>query len=144
MLAPIWEGIGAQLTLLNHPHLSAFILHLAGDLLSSVRASGIAREGLVAPLVPLLLWWSVVIATSETGVTTKAGGLDGSVVRVSGAVVDRIQESRTFQTVQTRSQLSAFSCVARYDRSSRLEADYYSFPRPLRNKLTTRSVPRCY
>ena len=38
------------------------------------------EKGLDAPLVPLLLWWSVVIAVSEAGVPTNVGVLDGSLV----------------------------------------------------------------
>ena len=45
--------------------------HFAGDVHASVRASGI--EGFVPPLLPLLPCWSVVIAASATGVSTKTG-----------------------------------------------------------------------
>ena len=68
------------------------------------------------------------ITTSETGVTYKAGGLDGSVVRVSG--------SRTLHRVHTRGQWRAL-IVVRNDNSTRLAADYHSLPRPLRYKLET-------
>ena len=47
--------------------------HLAGDVHSPVRACGL----LVPPLVILLPCWSVVIATSRTGVSTKTGSATG-------------------------------------------------------------------
>ena len=76
---------------------------LAGDVLASVRASGFEREGSCHTTHAT----SLMVAASETGVPTKAGSLDGSVVRVSG--------SRTLQKVRTRGQWRAL-IVARYDK----------------------------
>ena len=107
---------------------------LAGDVHASVGALGVKKKNVVAPLVPLLLVWSVVIATSEAGVTAKAGDFNGSVVGVSG--------SRTLHKVERRDQWRAL-IVVRNDTSSRLAADYHSLPRPLRNKLrNTRATCR--
>ena len=54
--------------------------HLAGNVHVSVRASCIEKKDIVPPLVPLLPCWSIVIATSEAGVSTKTGIRDGSVL----------------------------------------------------------------
>ena len=61
--------------------------------------------------------------------------------RHSGASIDRVRGLRTLQQVQKRGQWGGrgggFSSVARYDKSSRLAADYHSLLLTLRNKLET-------
>ena len=78
---PAWEGIASQLTLLNNLHMAG-IVHpqLVDDAHASVRSSGIEKEDIDPMLVPLLPCWSIVIAASETGVSTKTGTRDGSVL----------------------------------------------------------------
>ena len=76
--ARVWEGVATQLALLNHPHMAVHP-HLAGDLRAGVRASGIEKD-LFSPIAPLLPCWSIVIAASESGVSTKTGVFDGSVL----------------------------------------------------------------
>ena len=45
ILAPVWEGIAAHLTLLSHIRTYGSVhLHLAGDIHSPIRASGIEKE----------------------------------------------------------------------------------------------------
>ena len=72
MRAPVWEGLAAHFTLLKHLQLSAFILILLVTYLRPSELLALKEKVLVAQLVPLLLWWFVVITTCETGVNTKA------------------------------------------------------------------------
>ena len=73
MPAPVLEGIAAQLTHLNHPHVAAFILFLLITYVRPTELRALRKKDLVPPLVALLPRWSVAIATSETGVSTKTG-----------------------------------------------------------------------
>ena len=64
-------------------------------------------------------------------------GLSGMIMfqtRHSGASIDRVRGFGTLQEVQRRGQWKAYRSVTRYDKSSRLEADYHSLPRPLRKE----------
>ena len=72
MPAPVWNGIAAQLTLFSQPHMAA-VIHPSGLL-------ALRKKDFVPPLVPLLPCRSVVIAASETGVSTKTGVHDGPVL----------------------------------------------------------------
>ena len=81
MPAPVWESTAAQLT---HPsqclHIAAIILIL---LVTYMRPSGLlslSKKDIVTPLVPLLPCWSVVIAASKPGASTKTRVRDGSVL----------------------------------------------------------------
>ena len=67
MPAPVWERIAAQVTLLKH-------LHTAISLATHIRPSdllALRKMDFVSPLVIWLPCWSVVIAASEAGVSTK-------------------------------------------------------------------------
>ena len=77
MSAPVWEGIAAQLTLLDQPLMAAFILILLVTFTRPPQTSGIEKEGCVPQLLPLLPCWSVVIAASETGGRTRTEVRDG-------------------------------------------------------------------
>ena len=57
--------------------------------------------------------------------------------RQSGASIDRVRGFRTLLKVQQRGQWRALGSVARYDKSSRLAADYHYLSLALRNKLET-------
>ena len=74
------EGVAAQLTLLNHPHMAASTLTLPVTYMRPSELPALRKKNVVPPLVLLLTCWSVVIAASETGVFTKTGIRDGSVV----------------------------------------------------------------
>ena len=80
MLAPGWERIAAQLTLLKHLHMAVFILIIPVTYIRPSEPLALRKKNLIAPLVPLLPRWSVGIAASETGVFTKTGVRDGSVL----------------------------------------------------------------
>ena len=114
MPAPVWEG---RPSLLDHPHVAAFILILLVTFIRPSWLLALKTKDLVPPLVLLLPCRFVVIAASETGVSTKRGVRDVLVrwlQRVdSGASIDRVplwEKSRN---------------------------QHHSLPRPLRNKLET-------
>ena len=76
MPALVWKSIAAQLAVLNHPHLAAFIIIL---LVTNMRPSELLtlrKKDLVPPLV-LLPCWSIVIAASVPGVSNKTGIHEG-------------------------------------------------------------------
>ena len=75
-----WEGIAEQLTLLNHPRMAAFDLILLVTYMRPSELLALRKKDIVPPLGPLLTCWSVVIATSEVGVSIKAEFRDGSVL----------------------------------------------------------------
>ena len=79
MPAPVWEGIVSLLTPSQTSPYGSVHPHLAGDVHLSVRASALKKKDFVPPLVPLVPCWSIVIAASEAGVSTKTGIRDGSV-----------------------------------------------------------------
>ena len=135
---PTWNA-GASL----HLHMAAFILIL---LLTYTRPSefqALRKKDIVPPLVPLLPHWSVVIAASETGVSTadrcpRLVGPHGDQhfqwvnklltvyqTRHSGANIDLLQGFKTLQEMQRRAQWRAF-IVVRHDEDSRLAVDYHS------------------
>ena len=76
---PVWRSIATQLTLLNHPRVAVFILMLRVTYMRPSELLALKKKDLVPPLVPLLPCWLVVIAASETGVSTSTRVLDGSV-----------------------------------------------------------------
>ena len=61
-------------------HMAAFNLHFAEKENTVVGASDIEKKDRVTPLVPLFPFWSVVIAASKTGMSTKTEVRDGSVL----------------------------------------------------------------
>ena len=73
MQPPVWEGIATQLTLLNHPHMAAFILVLSVTNMRPSELLALSEKDLAPLLGPLLSCWPIVIAASETGVSTKTG-----------------------------------------------------------------------
>ena len=132
MSAPVWERIAAHLT--SHLHMAVFILILLVAYIRPSELLAFKTKDLVPPLVPLFPCWSVVIAASKNGVSTKTGVRDGSVfmdqhqlqqvdklltmcqTRHSGANIDRVRGFRTLQEVQRRGQWKAF-IVVRYDKT---------------------------
>ena len=80
MLAPVWEGIATQLTLLNHPHAAMFILILRVTYMRPSWLLALKKMDLVTTPASLFPCWSVVIAFCETGVSTKTRIRDGSVL----------------------------------------------------------------
>ena len=102
MPAPVWEGIAAQLTLLNQYVRPSELLALR-------------KNDLLPPLVPLLPCWSIVTAASEAGAPTKTRICYGSVFMDQrwlnlvnkllavyqtchrGASIDRVRGFRTLQ-----------------------------------------------
>ena len=71
--APVWEGIAAQLTLLNHQHMGAFILILLATYMRPSEILAWRKKDLAPPRVPLLPRRSIAMAASETGVSTMTG-----------------------------------------------------------------------
>ena len=78
--APVWEDIAAQLTRLNQPHMAAFILILLVTYIRPSEFLALRKVDLAPPVVPLAPCSSVVIAASETGVSTKTLVRDRSVL----------------------------------------------------------------
>ena len=121
MPTSVREGVATQLPLLNHPHAALFIFILRVTYMRASELLALGKKDLFSPLVPLLLCWSVVIAASDTGVSTKTGVRDGSVFMDqrwlqwankllatyqtchSGASIGRVQGFKTLQKVQKRS-----------------------------------------
>ena len=67
-------------------------------------------------------------------------GLSGMTMcktRHNGAGIDRVRGFRTLQEVQRRGRWKAFNSVTRYDKSSRLAADYHSVAHSLQDKVET-------
>ena len=60
-----------DLTLLNHHHVETFVLILLVTYMRLSELPALIKKDLVRPLVLFLPCWSVVIAVSETGVSTK-------------------------------------------------------------------------
>ena len=79
MPAPVWDGVTTQLALLSYLHMAAFILILLVTCMRSSELLALRKKDIVPPLAPLLPWWSIVIAASEAGASTKTGIRDGLV-----------------------------------------------------------------
>ena len=79
MPAPVWEGIASLLTPLKHLHAAVYILTLPVTYMRPLELLPSRKKDFVPPLVPLVPCWSIVIAASEAGVSTKTGIRDGSV-----------------------------------------------------------------
>ena len=73
-------SLGRQLTILYHLHMAAFVLFFLIKYMRPAELSGIEKEGSCPSDLPLLPCWPVVIAASETGMSTKTGISDGSVL----------------------------------------------------------------
>ena len=74
---PSFSRFGSSKLSRNHAHVAVFTFILRE---TYTRPSELKKKDLVPSLVPLLPCWSVVIAAYETGVFTKTGVLDGSIV----------------------------------------------------------------
>ena len=62
MPAPVWEGIAAHLTLLNHLCLAAFILILLVTYIRPSELPALREKDIAPPLAPFLPCWSTVTA----------------------------------------------------------------------------------
>ena len=70
---PSFSRFGSRKLPRNHPHVAVFILILRVTFLRPSELLALRKKDLVPPLAPLLPCWSVLVAASETGVTTIRG-----------------------------------------------------------------------
>ena len=101
MPAPVWEGIGTQLTLVNQLLMTAFILISLVTYMRPSELLQLRKNDLVPPLAPLLPCWSIVIAASETEVSTNTESAMGQSLWLS-ATFNRSTSSCPHSRRETR------------------------------------------
>ena len=77
---PPFSSCGSSILPRNYPHMAVFILFLRVTHMRPSELLTLKKKALVPPLVQLLPWWSIVIAVSDIGVSTKTEVHDGSVL----------------------------------------------------------------
>ena len=77
---PSFSRFGSSKLPRDHAHVAVFTFILRVTYMRPSELLELRKKDLVPSLVPLLPCWSVVIAAYETGVFTKTGVLDGSIV----------------------------------------------------------------
>ena len=128
-----------DLTLLNHLHMAMFVLIWLVTYMCTAEFLALRKKYCVPPLVLLLPRWSVEIAASEKGMSTKTGVRDGSVLMDQHASMGQQlpyhvpntpqwSQHRSGTRFRTLQEVIKTRSVERYDKNSRLAADNHAGP----------------